>query len=125
MAKPPKPGTSCTTNEYRRFPEISQRQSPTDNGEFHERIEGEYLNHGVAPDTNSKMPVHFTYSCDSLKQSTTSNVLSQEKQNHSNLKAVRRSNKVIQAFSLPTVININPRSLNKKIESFKTYIEEE
>ena len=31
----------------------------------------------------------------------------------------------MQALHLPTVININPRSLNDKIDSFKTYMEEE
>ena len=42
-----------------------------------------------------------------------------------NVKTVNRSNKAVQALSLPTVININPRSLNNKIEAFKTYIKEE
>ena len=55
MAEPPKPGTTNTANEYRRFHEISRRQSPTDNGEFHERIESKYLNHGVFPDTSNKI----------------------------------------------------------------------
>ena len=38
---------------------------------------------------------------------------------------VKRSNKAVQALSLPTVVNINPRSLNNKVEAFKTYMEEE
>ena len=46
-------------------------------------------------------------------------------QPNKNLRTVKRSNKAVQALSLPTVININPRSLNNKMEAFKTYIEEE
>lgn len=43
----------------------------------------------------------------------------------SNLTTICRSNKAVQALNLPIVININPRSLNNKVESFKTYIVEE
>ena len=48
-----------------------------------------------------------------------------EHRNPSNLTTIHRSNKAVQALNLPTVININPRSLNNKVESFKTYMEEE
>ena len=52
-------------------------------------------------------------------------MLSQCTQVKTNLKIIRRSNKAVQALNLPTVININPRSLNNKVESFKTYMNEE
>ena len=72
----------------------------------------------------NKIPVHVTnrfYSkCQSIPNDSTLH-----QQLYDNLKTIRRSNKVVQALELPTVININPRSLNNKIEAFKTYMEEE
>ena len=44
--------------------------------------------------------------------------------NRNNLSTVKRSNKAVEALNLPTVVNINPRSLNNKVEAFKTYMEE-
>ena len=38
---------------------------------------------------------------------------------------IKRSNKVVQALSLPTCANLNPRSMNNKKEQFKTLVEEE
>ena len=42
-----------------------------------------------------------------------------------NLIVVKRSNKVIQALSLPRVLNINPRSIYNKSEEFVTFVKEE
>ena len=44
---------------------------------------------------------------------------------HANIKTIKILNKAVQALELPTVININPRSLNNKIDAFKTYMKEE
>ena len=50
------------------------------------------------------------------------NVLPQRPHKYNNLKTIQKSNKAVQALRLPTVVNINPRSLNNKLESFKTYM---
>ena len=42
-----------------------------------------------------------------------------------NLVVVKRSNKVGQALNLPKVLNLNPRSIYKKINEFVTFIDEE
>ena len=38
---------------------------------------------------------------------------------------VVRSNKILQALDLPTIINLNPRSVYNKINEFHTFVEEE
>ena len=53
------------------------------------------------------------------------NVLPQGSQKYNSLKTIHRSNKAVQALRLPTVVNINPRSLNNKVESFRNYMKEE
>ena len=53
------------------------------------------------------------------------NQFSHRSQVKSNLVTIRRSDKAVQALNLPNVININPRSINNKVESFKTYMIEE
>ena len=40
------------------------------------------------------------------------------------LKTIKRSNKISEASNLPTVINLNPRSLYQKVDEFKTLIEQ-
>ena len=45
--------------------------------------------------------------------------------NKSNLKVVKRSNKNIQALSLPTLVNMNPRSVYNKIDEFHTFVRQE
>ena len=46
-------------------------------------------------------------------------------QNKSNLKTIKRSNKVMQALNLPTVMNVNPRSIYNKAKEFHNFVIEE
>ena len=69
--------------------------------------------------------VYVTLSCDCTDSYMFKNKFPQGTHTKPNLNTVCRSNKAVQALSLPTVININPRSLNNKVESFKTYMKEE
>ena len=41
-----------------------------------------------------------------------------------NLTVIKRSNKVFQALNLPTVLNLNPRSVYNKVKEFITFFEE-
>ena len=41
-----------------------------------------------------------------------------------NLTVIKRSNKVFQALNLPTVLNLNPRSVYNKVKEFITFVEE-
>lgn len=45
--------------------------------------------------------------------------------NRNNLKVLKRSNNLVQALSLPTLSNINPRSVYNKIDEFHTFVKEE
>ena len=38
--------------------------------------------------------------------------------NKSNLKNIKRSNQLLQALDLPTVMNVNPRSIYNKVKEF-------
>ena len=49
---------------------------------------------------------------------------SKRKQKRGNLKRINPSNKVVEASFLPTVLNLNPRSIYNKVEEFKTFVEE-
>ena len=42
-----------------------------------------------------------------------------------NIKVLKRSDKQVQAFNLPTLCNINPRSIYNKIDEFHTFVEQE
>ena len=42
-----------------------------------------------------------------------------------NLKVIKRDNKVIQALNLPTICNLNPRSVYNKTNEFHTFVEQE
>ena len=44
--------------------------------------------------------------------------------NRSNLKTIKRSNKVFEATQLPVVLNLNPRSVYNKVKEFETLFEE-
>ena len=48
-----------------------------------------------------------------------------KKKQFNTLTTVKRSNKVIQALSLPKIMNLNPRSAMNKIEELTTFIIEE
>ena len=50
----------------------------------------------------------------------------QPKQNvkHRNVKTLKRSNKVIEALDLPSVINLNPRGVYNKVGEFHTLVNE-
>ena len=41
-----------------------------------------------------------------------------------NLKTIKRSNKILEASTLPVVLNLNPRSLYQKLDEFETLIEQ-
>ena len=45
--------------------------------------------------------------------------------NKNNLKTIKRSNKLMQALNLPTVMNVNPRSIYNKVEEFHKFVVEE
>ena len=48
-----------------------------------------------------------------------------KKEIFSNLKLIKRSNKIGQAFILPKVLNLNPRSIYNKKDEFETFVKEE
>ena len=47
------------------------------------------------------------------------------KRKNENLRTIKRNNKVIQALNLPTICNLNPRSVYNKVDEFHTFVEEE
>ena len=66
---------------------------------------------------SEKIPVHISNNfCSQTKPS--------HKNNSKNLKTVKRSNKTLQALSLPTVINLNPRSVYNKQNEFHDLVNE-
>ena len=42
-----------------------------------------------------------------------------------NLVVIKRSAKIVQALSLPKVLNLNPRSIYNKVDEFVTFVNEE
>ena len=44
------------------------------------------------------------------------------KKDRNNLVTIKRSNKLLEASSLPIVVNLNPRSLYNKSDEIKTFI---
>ena len=40
-------------------------------------------------------------------------------------KTIRRNNNVCQALSLPSIMNINPRSIYNSVDQFRTFIEQQ
>ena len=48
-----------------------------------------------------------------------------KKKKTKNSKVISKSNKFMQALSLPTICNMNPRSVYNKVEEFHAFIEEE
>ena len=50
---------------------------------------------------------------------------SNKTQNKNNLKTIKRSNKLMQALNLPTVMNVNPRSIYNKASEFHNFVKEE
>ena len=48
-----------------------------------------------------------------------------KRENYKNLIVIKPSNKLIQALSLPKVLNINPRSIYNKHVEFVTFVKEE
>ena len=42
-----------------------------------------------------------------------------------NLKVLKRQENIVQAFDLPVIMNINPRSAMNKLDQLKTFIEEQ
>ena len=65
-------------------------------------------------------PIPVMISDRKAKQNTKEN-----KQNRNNIKTIKRSNKAIQALSLPTVMNVNPRSIYNKANEFQNFVKEE
>ena len=61
-------------------------------------------------------------------------VMNERKSNHfqptgsanriNNFKNIKTSNKLLQALNLPTIMNVNPRSIYNKTEEFHTFVEE-
>ena len=43
-------------------------------------------------------------------------------QNKTNLKTIKRSNKLMQELNLPTVMNLNPRSIYNKAAEFHNFV---
>ena len=46
-------------------------------------------------------------------------------QKSKNIQVIGKSNKFMQALSLPIICNMNPRSVYNKVEEFHTFVEEE
>ena len=42
-----------------------------------------------------------------------------------NIKVIKRSNKIVQSINLPSIANINPRSVYNKVKEFHTFVIEE
>ena len=45
--------------------------------------------------------------------------------NIKNIKVIKRNDKVAQALNLPTLCNLNPRSVYNKADEFHTFVEQE
>ena len=69
-------------------------------------------------EANQPIPVIINNRKTTLKQSERS-------QTKRNLKTVKRSNKLIQALNLPSVMNVNPRSIYNKAKEFHNFVIEE
>ena len=52
------------------------------------------------------------------------NLAIREKRESKCLVTIRRSNKLLEAVQLPTIINLNPRSIYNKVDEFKTMIDQ-
>ena len=104
-------------SEHRLAYEVHRGTSPQNNETVYGQNQCESLNR------TQNIEVHVTQQRENRNAHNVTNVLSHG--SHSHLKTITRSNKAVQALNLPTVVNINPRSLNNKVESFKTYMEEE
>ena len=50
---------------------------------------------------------------------------SNKAQNKTNVITIKRSNKLMQALNLPTIMNVNPRSIYNKKQEFHKFVEEE
>ena len=66
-------------------------------------------------EANQPIPVIINNRKTTLKQSERS-------QTKRNLKTVKRSNKLIQALNLPSVMNVNPRSIYNKAKEFHNFV---
>ena len=44
---------------------------------------------------------------------------------YQNIKTIKRNNKVTQALNLPSICNLNPRSIYNKRKEFETVVEQE
>ena len=47
------------------------------------------------------------------------------KHSRTNLRIIKRSNNICQALVLPTICNINPRSVYNKIDEFHEFVKQE
>ena len=79
---------------------------------------------------HNKDPINITTSYNCSEYNNSSEIRKHLKnhnkyQNNSNIKVIKRSNKVVQASKLPKVMNINPRSIYNKIDEFLVLVEEE
>ena len=110
MENPNETGTTRQHCQYRNINEIHRRESPEDNGDVHGTNEEEGLNSQkkIEEEKYNKIPVHVSIVCDRLKSYKPQKYLLQRSHNRNNLVTVKRSNKAVQALSLPTVVNINP-----------------
>ena len=45
--------------------------------------------------------------------------------NHQNLKTIKKNDKITHALNLPTICNLNPRSIYNKKNEFETLVEQE
>ena len=126
------PSTPNPRVEHRLAHEVHRGTSPENNENVYGENQCEGLNSqsplNVSPQgthSHNTIKVHVTYKRENRNHQVPINVLPQETNLSKNLKVIKRSNKAVQALNLPTVVNINPRSLNNKLESFKTFLEEE
>ena len=115
----------CTPNhrfEHRIAHEVHRGTSPQNNESVYGENQCEGINSqsplNVLPQgahSHNNIKVHVTYKHENGNYQVPINVLPQETHLSKNLKIIKRSNKAVQALNLPTVININPRSLNNKL----------
>ena len=75
-------------------------------------------NVSIESETNDNASIHIVQNVSRNRKQRGQGV------NHTNNHTIKRSNKAVQALNLPSVANINPRSLYNKVEEFVTFVTE-
>ena len=117
----PNPRPTHIASEHRAVDQVDRGEGSENHGGLLKQDDAKDLN--IEFQEIRSIPVHVTSS--HVRTSLTKTMNNFPHKVQSNLKTVKRSDKAVQALDLPVLINLNPRSLNNKIEAFKTYMDEE